>query len=117
MAKTHRSVFIKEVKAAFPEFVPALNAEGGLLHLEMHAFSDFVRRWIAEHDKPKVVKAFQILDRHFLTGNAALVNAIAVSCLEHLDLSPENGESSWALAYLPSRLRGPYAALRPYHDT
>ncbi len=46
MKKTHRSIFLKQVKEAFPELVAKINSEYGLLHLEMHAFLEFVQKQI-----------------------------------------------------------------------
>ncbi|MDD5057883.1 MAG: hypothetical protein PHQ60_08415 [Sideroxydans sp.] len=115
MNKTHRSIFIQEVKEAFPDLVSAINSEGGLLNLEMHAFHNFVQSKIAENDTKAVTKAFQIIEKHFENGNSALVNAIAVSFLEHLDLGVAKGNPSWALKVLPNSLRAPYEEIRKYH--
>lgn len=51
MKKTHRSIFIKEVKEAFPDIKDTINAEYGLLHCEMHVFCDYVQKLIDSGDK------------------------------------------------------------------
>ncbi len=115
MNKTHRSVFLKDVKEAFPELRTELNSQYGLLHCEMHTFHDYVQSLIAKEDKTKLIKAFMLLEHHFKNGNDKLVNAIGVSFLEHLDLGIAKGEPSWAYQYLPNSLREPYEQLRRYH--
>jgi hypothetical protein len=112
MKKSHRSIFLKEIKEAFPELVANINSEYGLLHLEMHAFLEFVQKQIERKNTEKVVLAFQLIERHFKYGNNALVNAIEVSFLEHLDLE----KGSWALKIMPTSLVAPYKQLRQYHD-
>jgi hypothetical protein len=51
MTALHRSDFLKEAKGLFPELRDPLNREYGLLHLEMHAFCDFVRQRTDSGDK------------------------------------------------------------------
>lgn len=115
MGKTHRSIFIKDVKEAFPELVKDINSEYGLLHLEMHVLHEFVQQQIDNENIENVKKAFQIIERHYKNGNGALVNAIIVSFLEHLDLGASKGKDSWALKLLPQSLRSPYDEFRQYH--
>lgn len=115
MSKTHRSIFLKEVKEAFPELRESINEQYGLLHLEMHTFLDFVQEQIEAVNRGNVITAFQIIERHFENGNSDLVNAIGVSFLEHLDLGLAKGEPSWAIEVLPTSLRQPYEELRKYH--
>ena len=115
MTHTHRSIFLKDVKESFPEIRDILNSEHGLIHCEMLAFLYFVRTQIEENKVKEVTRAFQIIEHHFKNGNSALVNAIAVSFLEHLDLGIAKGNISWAYEKLPSSLREPYEELRKYH--
>lgn len=115
MKKTHRSIFLKEVKEAFPELRATLNDQDGLLHLEMHAFHEFVQDQIEKENRENVSLAFQIIERHFENGNSDLVNAIGVSFLEHLDLGLTKGNQSWEFELLPKSLRQPYDELRKYH--
>jgi hypothetical protein len=115
MNNTHRSVFIKEVKEAFPELRDKINKQYGLLNFEMHAFLDFVQEQINVGNRENVIKAFQIVERHFKNGNGDLVNAIGVSFLEHLDLGLAKGSPSWAVDVLPVILRQPYEELRKYY--
>jgi len=116
MNKTHRSILLHDIKKAFPELRKDLNEEHGLLHCEMHRFCDFVQSLIANDEKDKLIKAFQIIEYHFMNGNEALVNAIAVSFLEHLDLGLTKDTPSWANQYLPQSLRQFYKESRKYHE-
>lgn len=111
--RTHRSIFLQDVKQAFPEIRKALNAESGLLHNEMHVYLNFVCELIADSRAKEVVRAFLILEHHYRYGNQALLTAIVVSFLEDLDLGVAKGITSWAHAKLPPILREAYEELRP----
>lgn len=115
MRKTDRSIFLKELKETFPDLKNEINSQYGLLHCEMHVFYSFVQDQIAQGNRERVLKAFQIIERHFLNGNKNLVTAIVVSFLEHLDLGVAKDKPSWALDLMPSSLRAPYEELRKYH--
>lgn len=115
MTKTHRSIFLKEVKEKFPEIRKAINSEGGLLHCEVGVFLDYVMQLIRKHDKERVIDAFKIIERHYHLGNRELANAIAISFLEDLDLGLSKGNVSWAYEYLPKSLIKDYESLRKYH--
>ena len=103
------------MKEGFPELREPINEQYGLLNLEMHVFLDFVQEQINAGNRENVIKAFQIVERHFKNGNGDLVNAIGVSFLEHLDLGLAKGSPSWAVDVLPVSLRQPYEELRKYH--
>jgi hypothetical protein len=109
-----RSVFLREAKALFPALREDLNGQYGLLHLEMHAFCDFVQRLVDSHDERGVVQAFQFAERIANTGNSALTNALAVSFLEHLNLKDGSVARSWAEALMPTSLAQQYAAAVEY---
>jgi hypothetical protein len=74
----------------------------------MMSFLGFVHERIEAVDESKVIKAFQLIERHFQSGNADLVTAIGISFFEDLDLGMEPGNSSWAYGLLPTSLRVPY---------
>jgi ribonuclease P protein component len=76
MEALHRSIFLKELKEAFPPLRDAINAQYGLLHLEVHAFTDFVQHAIADGDKETVRLSFMIAERYYNCGNADMRNAI-----------------------------------------
>jgi hypothetical protein len=73
MTALHRSDFLKEAKGLFPELRDPLNRQYGLLHLEMHAFCDFVQQRIDSGDKSRVIPAFQFAERLLKNGNSDLI--------------------------------------------
>ncbi len=111
MTRTHRAVFLKEVKQAFPEIRDSLNAEHGLLHCEMHVFCKHVQTLIDSGNKEKLIKGFKIAEKHFMNGNNELINAIAVSFLEHLNFEDGKVLRKWAYEYLPATMRTAYNEL------
>ena len=111
MSSLDRSAFLREAKALFPALREDLNQQYGLLHLEMHAFCDFVQGLVDRHDETGTLKAFQFAERIAKTGNGDLVNALAVSFLEHLNLQDGKIPRSWAKALMPSGLTRQYDAL------
>jgi hypothetical protein len=106
-----RSAFLREAKALFPALREDLNRQYGLQHLEMHAFCDFVQELVDRRDETGTLKAFQFAERIAKTGNGDLVNALAVSFLEHLNLEDGKVPRSWAKALMPSGLARQYDAM------
>jgi hypothetical protein len=104
MEALHRSIFLKELKEAFPQLRDAINAQYGLLHLEVHAFTDFVQHAIADGDKETVRLSFMIAERYYNGSNADMSNAICVSFVEHLDLQ----KAPWAWDLLGPSLKQEY---------
>ena len=91
----HRSIFLKEVKDAFPDLRAGVNAQSGLLHMEMHVFADYVQRAITLGNAKDVARCFKLAERYCRDGNNQMQNAIAVSFVEHLDL--RNAQWAWDL--------------------
>jgi hypothetical protein len=100
----HRSPFLKELKATFPGLRAELNAQHGLLHLEMHAFHAFAQQAIALGNERDVRLCFMLAEKYYKAGNRRLKNAIVVSFVEHLDLY----DSPWAWRLLSVTLREVY---------
>jgi hypothetical protein len=104
MEALHRSIFLKELKETFPQLRAPINAQYGLLHLEIHAFTDFVQHAIADGDKETVRLSFMMAERYYKGGDAHMRNAIYVSFLEHLDLQ----KARWAWDLLGQSLKEAY---------
>jgi hypothetical protein len=104
MEALHRSIFLKELKEAFPPLRDAINAQYGLLHLEVHAFTDFVQHAIADGDKETVRLSFMIAERYYNCGNADMRNAICASFVEHLNLQ----KAPWTWDLLGPSLKQEY---------
>jgi hypothetical protein len=104
METLHRSIFLKELKDTFPRLTDEINAQYGLLHLEMHAFSGFAQCCIADNDVAKVRLCFMIAEKYCNGGNADMRTAIVVSFVEHLDLR----KAQWAWDLLGPSLKDAY---------
>src|SRR5689334_17394490 len=107
MKRLHRSIFLKELKSVFPELTKGVNAEYGLLHLEMHVFARFAQRAITDRDVDKVRLCFELADKCYKEGTVQLSNAIAVSFVEHLDFQ----KAQWAWELLDPSLKKVYLDL------
>jgi hypothetical protein len=109
-----RSAFLREAKALFPALRDDLNRQYGVIHLEMHAFRDFVQGLVDRHDESGTLQAFQLAERIANTGNGDMVTALAVSFLEHLNFEDGKVTRSWARALMPSGLTRLYDATAEY---
>jgi hypothetical protein len=100
-AKLHRSDFLREAKAEFPELRDHFNRQLCGLDLEMHVLCDHVQAAIENGDRKIVGAAYRLVERWFTQGNRALVNAVAVSFLEHLIFKDDEKCRNWAERMLP----------------
>jgi hypothetical protein len=116
MSSLDRSAFLREAKALFPELRADLNSQYGLLHLEMHAFCDFVQKLVDDRDEIRTVQAFQFADRIGRNGNGDVVNALVVSFLEHLNLEDGKAQRSWAKGLMPADLAREYLVAQSYQS-
>lgn len=104
MKALHRSIFLKELKETFPQLTGTINAQHGLLHLEIHVFADFVQQAIADGDNKTARLGLMIGEKYCNGGNADMSNAICVSFVEHLDLQ----KAPWAWDLLGPSLKHGY---------
>jgi hypothetical protein len=104
MENLHRSIFLKELKGAFPQLTDELNAQYGLLHLEMHVFANFAQRCVTAGDLEKARRCFMIGEKYCADGNADMRTALVVSFVEHLNLS----KTPWAWELLGPCLKNIY---------
>jgi hypothetical protein len=104
--RLHRSIFLEELKALFPQLTQEINAEYGLLHLEMHVFAKFAQQAIMDGDVENVRLCFNLADKYHNEGTAKVINAIVVSFVEHLNLQ----KAQWAWELLTPSLREAYLA-------
>ena len=74
----------------------------------MHVFTDHVQELIDGGETSQVITAFQLAERHFLNGNSDLINAVAVSFLEHLNFANGKQKRKWAYDLLPKSMRSTY---------
>ena len=116
MTKLHRGDFLKNIKTAFPDLRDDVNHQHGLLHLEMHAFRDFVQHLIDSEERGAVLKAFQLLERYLKEGNNDIINAITVSLLEHLNFDDGKVSRKWAKTLMPAALQQQHEAIAAYNN-
>ena len=115
MSKFHQSQFIKEVKTVFPELTSDINADQGLLHLEMEVIRKFAQHLIDTGQREKLVKCFSLVEQFNRSGNAKLKDAIDVSFVEDLNFSATKKKSrEWAWELFPNSLKELYIS---FHGT
>ena len=100
MGDLHRSIFLKELKDTFPDLRADINAQHGLLHLEMGVFADFVQRAITLGDAKDVASCFKLAEKYYRDGNDHLKNAIGVSLSNTRTCATRNGRGSCWVRFL-----------------
>lgn len=88
----------------FPQLRDELDDwEDDLPHLQMGEFLKFTQEAIEARSFDVVRKSFEIAATALREGDHALVNAIYVSLLEHLDFRSESGKEAFLL--MPAELK------------
>jgi hypothetical protein len=102
-----RQQFVEAVVAAFPSLEADMRDETwvGLVHLEASAFARYTQEQIDTENRVELKRCFEFARRFLLEGTDDLKNAIAVSYLEHLNLSDQKRNRSWALEEMPEVLK------------
>lgn len=117
MPKLHRSQFIKEIKDTWPHLAEAINAEQGLLHLEIAVVRKFAQDLIASGDRQALAQCFAIIEKYEAGGNKSLRNAIDVSLIEDLEFSDTKKHARrWAWDMLPASLKALYVGFHGEPD-
>ncbi len=110
-APLDRSRFLAEVKSAFPELAPEINAQHGQLHFEVSALRQYVERKIADGDREVVARIFSVAEKFYFNGDAKLKNAIDVSFVEEMNFtSSKKCDRRWAWDSFPDELKQLYVA-------
>ena len=107
MGSLYRSIFLQEVKGTFPDLRDEINAQCGLLHLEVGVLADFVQRAITLENTRDVALCFKLAEKYYRHGNDRLKNAIGVSFIEHLHLR----DAQWAWDLMGPILQREYLQL------
>lgn len=109
MPNLERSLFLKEVKACFPELISEINNEQGLLHLEMKVICKFTQDLIDKRHQEKLQSCFILIEKYYMSGNHHLKNAIDVSFIEPLNFkTTKKNDRRWAWKLLPDSLKKLY---------
>lgn len=106
--------FVRLALAEFPELGEEFEEDEGLLHLQMHAFTRFVQRVTREGDWATYARCMRLAHELWRRPDDALLNALNVSFLEHLDFDGANGEKAWT--YLTPELRDGWRAMEAYME-
>jgi hypothetical protein len=121
MALVQASDFMRELRVEFPGLVDELDDDvwRGLLHLETACFARFVQRVIDDGDRAEVARCFEFARRWWLTNDDDVQNALAVSCIEHLNFNDGKVQRAWAFDLLPPALQDAAVALgtAPHRQT
>ncbi len=115
MGRLHRSEFLRELKATFPEIREVVNQEHGLLHLEMHGFRNFTQSAIDGGRRDTVRKCFQLADKYIREGRKNLVNALAVFYLEDLNFEDGATQRRWAKPLMSSAVAKLHSEITEYN--
>jgi hypothetical protein len=89
--------FFDLLRAEFPEIREEVEAEEGLIHLQMMEFIVFTKNAIRAGDWALVKKCMSFADKVFCAGTPVVRNAISVSYLEELPREGEVRDRLWAI--------------------
>jgi len=104
--------FIRMLTDRFPSIAAAIDEDDrGVLTLEMHEFADATREAIERSDLDSVREHLRFVDEVLSRADDEVENAVAVSYLEHLDLSMDDDIHIRARCMLSSRQLAIYKAL------
>lgn len=108
---------IKLIESEFPDLSAELHDEiwDGLLHLQISVFSRLAQKCIDESDKDSLGRVFALALKLHSNGDPAVINAINVSFLEHINFV--NGKVDRQLAYkrMPPTLRKAFDNMVEYN--
>jgi len=80
---------------AFPELREEFEDYSGLLHIQMGAFARRAQRAKGQADWDSYARCIAIVERLWQRPDHAVLNAINVSFLEHIDFDGPRGSTAW----------------------
>ena len=98
--------------AEFPELREEFEQDPGLLHLHMHAFQRLAERAQRVGDWQRYDRCMRVAHELWRRPDDALLNALNVSFLEHLEFRGVQGEVAWT--YLTPELQEGWRAMQAY---
>jgi hypothetical protein len=104
--------FVRLVLGEFPELCEDLAEDDGLLNLQMHGFARLVERARCEEDWAAYDRAMRLAAELWRRPDDALLNALNVSFLEHIEFPGRTGEAAWA--HLSPELQNGWRAMHAY---
>ncbi len=105
MIKIHRSIFLKELKEAYPDLKAKLNNQDGMFCWEVNVFLKYVQNYIDIEDIENSKALLSRVNRYYSNGDKALIEFIRNGVCE--DVKFEDSKKhyrSWALKYLSPEL-------------
>jgi hypothetical protein len=112
-----RSKAIEKIERAFPELGPELHdaiAEG-LTHVQIAVFSRRAQAAIDSGAQLEFQKVCSLFLELFENGEPALINALNVSFLEHLQFNDPTAKRAWAYERMPTKMRAAYDEMFEYN--
>ena len=116
MSAIDHEQFICELYQRFPAVRDEIDPEieGGLLHLEVSAFTRLTLQAIEATNRDAVTRCFQFAERLLVHGDNAVKNAVYVSYLENLEFAEES--QLWAADLMPRALLRAWFEIQEYMD-
>ena len=106
--------FVRLALAEFPVLREEFADVDGLLHLQMHAFTRLMQRAKGAADWETYRRGVRLAAELWRRPDEALLNALNVSFLEHLDFDGPRGPEAWSR--LTSELQHGWKAMKAYND-
>ncbi len=108
---------VDRIEREFPDLADDLHDEDwdGLIHLQVSVFSRCVQAAIDQGDNETFDRASRLFVELFENGDPALVNALNVSLLEHLDFHDGKRKRQWAYLSMPPKMRSAFDAMAEYN--
>ena len=108
---THED-FVRLALAEFPELRAEFEDDPELLHIQMHAFERLAGRAKVAGDWSTYARCMCLAHALWQRPDEALLNALNVSFLEHLDFDGPNGPEAWR--HLSPELQEGWRAMQAY---
>ena len=104
--------FVRLALAEFPELREEFEEDAELLHLQMHAFERLMGRAKAAEEWSRYARGMRLADELWRRPDDALLNALNVSFLEHLEFDGPSGSEAWR--HLSPELQDGWRAMQAY---
>jgi hypothetical protein len=106
--------FVRLSLQEFPELREEFAEAYGLLHLQMHAFTQHMQRAKGAGDWMTYKRGVRLAHELWRRPDERLLGALKVSFLEHLDFDGPRGAEAWNC--LTSELKHGWEAMKAYND-
>jgi len=104
--------FVRLALAEFPELCEEFEEDANLLHLQMHSFQRRMEKAKKEEDWTAYSRGMRLAHELWRRPDHALLNALNVSFLEHLEFGGSSGAEAWQ--HLTPELQEAWRAMDAY---